>query len=86
MKYLIEVFWSEEDKGYIAVIPDLPGCYAWGTTVDEAVREVEVAQHAWTEACLKGGEVVPEPSVKGSAVGLSDAVLVSNPLPQKACL
>jgi len=27
-KYLIEIFWSEEDEGYIAVAPDLPGCNA----------------------------------------------------------
>jgi hypothetical protein len=24
MKYLVEVFWSDEDEGYIAVVPDLP--------------------------------------------------------------
>ena len=68
MKYLIEIFWSEEDDGYIAVIPDLPGCCAWGATADEAVREVEVAQQAWTEACLKAGESVPKPSAKARRV------------------
>ena len=31
-KYPIEVFWSDEDEGYIAVVPDLPGCSAWGKT------------------------------------------------------
>jgi len=25
-KYPIEVFWSDEDEGCIAVVPDLPGC------------------------------------------------------------
>jgi len=29
-KYPIEVFWSDEDEGFIAVVPDLPGCSAWG--------------------------------------------------------
>jgi predicted RNase H-like HicB family nuclease len=32
MKYLVEVFWSDGDQGYIAVVPDLPGCSAWGST------------------------------------------------------
>ena len=30
MKYLVEVFWSDDDEGYIAVVPDLPGCSAFG--------------------------------------------------------
>ncbi len=65
MKYLIEVSWSEEDAGYIAVAPDLPGCCAWGATAEEAVREVQDAQQAWIEACRKSGEPVPQPSTKG---------------------
>ena len=39
MKYLVEVFWSDEDDGYTAVVPDLPGCSAFGRTPEEAVRE-----------------------------------------------
>lgn len=61
MKYLIEVFGSEEDEGYIAVVPDLPGCSAWGATAEEAVREIEHAQQAWIEACMKSGDPIPEP-------------------------
>ena len=30
MKCLVEVFWSDDDQGYIAVVPDLPGCSAFG--------------------------------------------------------
>ena len=40
MKYLVEVFWSDEDDGYIAVVPDLPGCSAFGRTPEEAVHEI----------------------------------------------
>jgi len=32
MKYLVEAFWSDDDEGYIAVVPDLPGCSAFGMT------------------------------------------------------
>jgi predicted RNase H-like HicB family nuclease len=40
MKYLIEIFWSDEDEGYIATIPDLPGCSAWGNTPIEALQQI----------------------------------------------
>ena len=61
-KYPIEIFWSEEDEGYIAVAPDLPGCSAWGRTEQEAVLELHDARDAWILACNKAGEAVPEPS------------------------
>jgi predicted RNase H-like HicB family nuclease len=64
MKYLVEVFWSDEDEGYIAVVPDLPGCSAFGATPEEAVHEIKDAVAAWVEACEAAGEPVPEPSAK----------------------
>lgn len=64
MKYLIEVFWSDEDAGYIATVPDLPGCSAWGATLGDAVREIEDAQQAWIEARSKSGEPIPGPNTK----------------------
>jgi antitoxin HicB len=51
MKYLVEVFWSDEDEGYIAVVPDLPGCSAVGGTPEEAVHEIGDAVEAWIAAC-----------------------------------
>ena len=59
--YLIEIFWSEEDEGYIATVPDLPGCSAWGKTQTDAAREIEPAMAAWIQACRKSGEPVPAP-------------------------
>ena len=44
--YHINVFYSEEDGGYIADIPDLKFCSAFGATAAEAVREVELAKAA----------------------------------------
>jgi antitoxin HicB len=49
-KYPIELFWSDEDKGYIAVVPALPGCNAWGTSETEAISEVHDAIEAWNQA------------------------------------
>lgn len=64
MKYLVEVFWSDEDSGYIAVVPDLPGCSAWGASAEDAVREIEDAERAWIEARTKAGEPLPIPSAR----------------------
>lgn len=64
MKYLIEIFWSDEDEGYIAIIPDLPGCSAWGITPIEAIAQIEDAKDAWIEACMLAGEHVPVPTMQ----------------------
>ncbi|HEX6113459.1 MAG TPA: type II toxin-antitoxin system HicB family antitoxin [Geminicoccaceae bacterium] len=64
MRYLVEVFWSDEDDGYIAVVPDLPGCSAFGTTPEEAVHEIGDAIEAWIDACRQAGDPVPQPTTK----------------------
>ena len=61
-KYTIKIFWSDDDNGYIAVVPDLPGCNAFGDTPEEAVHEIQDAIEAWIAACIVSGEPVPEPS------------------------
>ena len=48
--YHINVFYSAEDEAYIADIPDLRHCSAFGATPEDAVREVLVAKQAWLEA------------------------------------
>ena len=45
--YHINIFYSEEDRGYIADIPDLEACSAFGSTPDEALKQVELAKIAW---------------------------------------
>jgi predicted RNase H-like HicB family nuclease len=59
--YHINVFYSEADQGYIADIPDLPSCSAFGATAEEAVHEVQVAKEAWLAAALEQGREVPPP-------------------------
>lgn len=59
--YHINIFYSEEDGGYIADIPDLDSCSAFGTTAEEALREVEIAKAAWLEAARSSGKPIPEP-------------------------
>ena len=59
--YHINIFYSEEDGGYIADIPDLEACSAFGHTPGEALAEVEIAKAAWLEAARAGGQIIPEP-------------------------
>lgn len=59
--YHINIFYSEEDGGYIADIPDLDACSAFGNTADEALTEVEKAKTAWIAAARDAGRPVPEP-------------------------
>jgi len=68
-KYPLEVFWNDEDEGYIAVAPDLPGCSAWGETEAEALGEIHHAMAAWLEAAKKAGNLIPAPTVPGSTSG-----------------
>jgi predicted RNase H-like HicB family nuclease len=57
--YHISVFHSEEDHGYIADIPDLKSCSAFGSTPEEALREVLKAEEAWLEAAREHGKPIP---------------------------
>jgi len=59
--YHINIFYSEEDGGYIADVPDLDSCSAFGKTPSEALTEVERAKEAWIEAARDAGKSVPEP-------------------------
>ncbi len=59
--YHINVFYSEEDGGYIADIPDLEACSAFGASPEEALAEVEKAKEAWVAAARDAGNPIPEP-------------------------
>lgn len=59
--YHINIFFSEEDGGYIADIPDLDACSAFGRTPEEALAEVERAKTAWIDAAQREGKPVPSP-------------------------
>jgi len=59
--YHINIFYNEEDGGYIADIPDLDACSAFGNTPEEALAEVEQAKQAWLEAARAEGKPIPPP-------------------------
>lgn len=62
-RYPIEVFYSEEDGGFIALAKDLAGCSAFGESQEQAVSEIQDAIKAWIEAARAAGNPVPEPTV-----------------------
>jgi predicted RNase H-like HicB family nuclease len=59
--YHINIFFSEEDGGWIADVPDLASCSAFGVTAEEALREVERARDAWLVAARETGKPIPPP-------------------------
>lgn len=62
--YHINIFYSEDDGGYIADIPDLEACSAFGDTPDEALQEVQKAKALWIEAANAEGKSVPPPKYR----------------------
>ncbi|HEX4437699.1 MAG TPA: type II toxin-antitoxin system HicB family antitoxin [Solirubrobacteraceae bacterium] len=59
--YHINLFYSDEDAAYVADIPDLEACSAFGASAEEALAEVEQAKRAWIAAALEAGRQIPEP-------------------------
>jgi len=62
--YHINIFYSEEDGGYIADIPDLPRCSAFGARQEDALEEVLMAKAAWIEAAKAEGRPIPPPAFR----------------------
>ncbi len=60
-KYSLYIFYSDEDGGYIADIPDLDSCSGFGETPEQALAEVEEAKKAWPAAARETGKPIPPP-------------------------
>ena len=60
-KYAIEIFYSDEDDGYIALVPELPGCSAFGETQEKALAEIKIAMELWLETAKKESRQIPQP-------------------------
>lgn len=59
-KYRIEIFWSDENEGFIANVPELRYCSAFGKTPNEALDEVQKAIKLHAEALRHLGRPVSE--------------------------
>ncbi len=60
-KYEIIIYWSEEDKSFIAEVPELPGCMSDGKTYHEAISNVEIIISEWIETARDSGRPIPQP-------------------------
>lgn len=61
IKYEVIIYWSEEDKAFIAEVPELAGCMADGSTYQEALANVEIIIQEWMETAQELGRPIPEP-------------------------
>ncbi|MEG4234112.1 type II toxin-antitoxin system HicB family antitoxin [Microcoleus sp. Pol11C3] len=60
----INIFYSNQDEGYIADIPDLKYCCAFGETPESALQKVQIAKTAWLEAAKAAGKPIREPKYR----------------------
>jgi predicted RNase H-like HicB family nuclease len=57
--YHINIFYSEEDQGYIADISGITYCLAYGETPEEALQEVLIVKKAWLEVAKEKNKAIP---------------------------
>ena len=60
-KYEVIIYWSEEDRAFIAEVPELPGCAANGSTQEAALANVQDAITLWLDTAKEYGDPIPEP-------------------------
>ena len=61
MRYSIAIEPGSETTAFGVVVPDLPGCFSAGDTLDEAIAGAEEAAAAWIDATLDAGNAIPSP-------------------------
>jgi len=60
-KYEIIIFWSEEDRAFVAEAPELPGCMAHGDTHESALANASVAIALWIKTAQEFKDPIPQP-------------------------
>jgi predicted RNase H-like HicB family nuclease len=60
-RYPINLFWHAPDECWVADVPDLKACSAFGDTPEAALAEVQIAIQGWLAAARDRGIPVPEP-------------------------
>jgi predicted RNase H-like HicB family nuclease len=60
-KYEIILYWSNEDRVYVAEVPELPGCMAHGDSLENALENIKTAIELWIDTAREFGDPIPEP-------------------------
>lgn len=60
-KYEIVIYWDNDDKIFVAEVPELAGCMAHGKTQIDAVKNVNEAVELWLETAREFNDEIPEP-------------------------
>lgn len=60
-KYEIILYWSDTDQGFVADVPELPGCMAHGDDQESALKNVKEAMDFWIERAEELGRPIPVP-------------------------
>jgi len=68
MRYRIEIFWSDEDEGWIAVAPDVRGASCIADTPEQAAASIQVVIKAGLELHAQAGNPAPTPSLHPSQI------------------
>ena len=61
MKYPIAIELGDDTHAFGVVVPDLPGCFSAGDTLDEAIDNAKEAIELWLETVIDDNGAVPEP-------------------------
>ena len=62
MRYPIAIETGTATSAFGVIVPDFPGCFSAGDTLDEALSGAEEAVAAWIDAALDAGQAIPLPS------------------------
>ncbi|MHB8166332.1 MAG: type II toxin-antitoxin system HicB family antitoxin [Sulfuricella sp.] len=60
-KHEIILYWSDENPVFIAEVPELPGCMAYGESQEIALANVKQAIQLWIATASEFGDPVPQP-------------------------
>lgn len=74
-RYMVKIYWSDEDDAYVAEVPALPGCVSHGETYAKAARNIQEAMDVWLASAAKHDDPIPEPDIAAEEIGRLGPIL-----------